>query len=151
MKSGTVFKPSFRVSYLWVFGLSTVGAAGVIIVRDHAEVDLLGFMVAMNIGALLAIPLTWFWVTYSTVCLAAEGLEGRDTRCRVRLVRWTEAESLRPFSLFGLRYLRVRASGASSSIWVPLFLAQMSTFRSAVEAAAGPESQWARVLRDERA
>src|SRR2546428_10345731 len=117
-------------------GFTTVGSVTGIFIRHRTDFDLVDLLLAMSICALLSVPLTWFWVSCSKVQVSADGLQPRDTWCRLRRVRWTETDSLRSFSFLGLVYLRARGKGMSTTVWVPLFLSRMSAFSVAVEAAA---------------
>ncbi len=52
---------------------------------------------------------------------------------------WSEADSIRPYHLVGLHYLRVGSSTSGHEVWVPLFLTDMQEFRKAVRDFAGEE------------
>jgi hypothetical protein len=80
------------------------------------------------------------------VYVSAEGLRCYTFWGNYHTLSWPEIDSVHPFNLLGLRYLRVGSSQSGYTVWVPLFLADMQGFRDAVHEYAGEGHTLARAL-----
>ncbi|GAB5403918.1 MAG: hypothetical protein Aurels2KO_21490 [Aureliella sp.] len=135
-----VFRSSFLRTYLSVLLTSLAVAAGSLLFRGGLEADWRGFFVGPAVAIAVAIFfLTLAAVAYFRVYVSVEGLRCYTAMGIYRTIPWSEADSIRPYHLAGLRYLRVGASSSGREVWLPLFLTDMQGFRKAVWGFAGEE------------
>jgi hypothetical protein len=77
-----------------------------------------------------------------------DGVRGYTAWGTYRTLRWPEIERVRPVNLLGLRYLRVWSDRGGPTVWVPLFLADLPGFRTAVRESAGEGHPLSRALEE---
>jgi len=99
--------------------------------------------VAAAVAALFALAVTIF-----TVKVLPEGLRCYDLLCRYQTVKWSEISSVQSTVVYGLPYLYVAAPGLLQPVTLPLWLADMPAFVSAVERQAGMSNILVRALRE---
>jgi hypothetical protein len=93
---------------------------------------LLGFA-AIAVVLLLPIGLS---VRTSRWHVSAAGIGGRNNALVYHHLSWSEIESVEPWLIPGYRYLQVNGRGKRHAFWLPLFLTDMPSFRSAVARSA---------------
>jgi hypothetical protein len=103
---------------------------------------LLGFA-AIAVVLLLPIGLS---VSASRWHVSAAGIGGRNNALVYHRLSWSEIESVEPWLIPGYRYLQVNGRGKRHAFWLPLFLTDMPSFRSAVARSAPPTNPLRRYL-----
>ena len=79
------------------------------------------------------------------------GIGGRNNYLVYHRLAWSEIESVEPWLLPGYPYLQVNGGGKRWVFWLPLFLTDMTGFRSAVARYAPPENPLRRYLEQHKA
>ena len=149
---GETSRLTFRIS-LWrpwllaVSALALLAALGVIISVVAGKLTtatgiLLGFAV-LAVALLLPIGLA-VWVSRWHV--DPNGIGGRNNWLVYHRLDWSEIESVEPWLIPGYRYVQVNGVGKRWAFWLPLFLTDMSGFRSAVARYAPPGNPLRRYL-----
>lgn len=78
--------------------------------------------------------------------VSSQGIRTFNTLGRWDLVPWAEIASAVPAKFYFLPYLRLTVDGKKRSFWVPLFLNDMHSFRSAVIELAGTDNPLSQAL-----
>jgi hypothetical protein len=86
---------------------------------------------AIVAGTLLALLLS-FGRRLFPVKVGPDGLVGYSFVKAGLAIDWQEITAIRPFSLGGLKYLRLYSKEKRNPIWIPLFLAREREFKQAV-------------------
>jgi len=103
------------------------------------NVLLVDFAVAVGGGEIATVLLVLGAVAYFKIYVKPAGLGAYNPWGLYRQCAWQDIVAVRAVNILGLRYLRMRVSGKSSTISVPLFLSDREGFYVAVRRYAGPE------------
>jgi hypothetical protein len=129
------YRSSLPGVWRWLAGLcAALGAFNALFVFLLAPVHValpLGLM-ALSPTILLGLAIAYFRVYVSPMALMSYTFWGKYAT-----TPWNAITSVEPGSVFGLKYLRVRATACRSELWVPLYLSDMPGFNRFVREHAG--------------
>jgi hypothetical protein len=135
-EQSVTFLPSFRTVFLWEMAVASpvacVCVLGWLITTGRHFVlgrYIRGMTLGLVVAALLAALLVLVCRQLFPVKLSQIGVVGYSLWRAGLLIRWDEIDSVRPFSLLGLKYLRLYPRTNGMTIWVPLFVVPRAAFQ----------------------
>lgn len=147
------FKQSFKRSYLVVMAWAIPGFL-LIVIADavdcgvenmHFSGTLIAILVTIIGMAVSAAALVALVVACYKVSVYKDRIGSRDFWGFYREQKWSETENVRPFNyLLGLKMAILQSR--SNNIWIPMFLADMNSFRTLVSELASHDSALAEYL-----
>jgi hypothetical protein len=143
------FRTAFPAALWMAFVSILIGAAlgvGGLLLRYGPDVNWPVVGVRFAWAVAFAFVLILVVVAVFRVFVGPVGLRGYTFWGNYRTLPWDEIDSVRPINLLGLRFLRVRGVGGGLPVWLPLFLADMPRFRTAVRDLAGDDHVLTRAL-----
>jgi hypothetical protein len=133
------FLPSFQTTFLWImsvaFPVACVWRIGSLITSGRHFV--LGrYLRSMTFGLLVAAVMLALLLLiarkFYAVKLSWVGVVGYNFWGSGLLMPWEEIGVVRPFSMLGLKYLRLYSQKAGPTVWVPLFVVPRASFRASL-------------------
>jgi hypothetical protein len=130
---------------LTLLALLALGAVAISVAvgnLDAVAPILLGFA---GIAAALLLPIGLV-VWTSRWHVDVDGIGGRNNWLVYHRLEWSDIESVEPWLIPGYRYVQVNGAGKCWAFWLPLFLTDMPSLRSAVARYAPPGNPLRRYL-----
>jgi len=134
------FKSSFTRVIAVILACAIPIGVAVIFLDDGLETNIPALLAGVLGGSLAAFALTAIAVAYFKVYVHPDGIRGYNAWGLYHDLAWPDIEKIRPFTLPGLRYIRVYCKNNSSVMWLPLFLTNMSRFKELVSQYAKPDN-----------
>lgn len=142
-----VFRLPFARLTVWILAIGMPVGAAAVVLTDGAETNILALAIALLVAALIGAGWTAIAVSYFKVYVYSDRLRGCSFWGRYLDVKWEDIETITAWNFAGLKHLRVHIKRHGSSIWLPLFLNDMSQFTELVAHHAGPDNLLTRCLR----
>ncbi len=127
------FRISFEEPFRVVFALALMAVLGWFVSEGITNYVVLGLAIPLATGIMSAVSIEILRRLY-LFYIKPEGLSCYNFWGFQRTIPWNSMRSVRGFSLFGLRYLRITAEGLKSDIWLPLFVDRLALLRNLVDA-----------------
>lgn len=127
------FRISFEEPFRVVFGLAVIGAVGGFFLQGVTSYVVLGLFVPLVTGCMSAAGIEILRRRYKFQ-IGPEGISCYNFWGFKRTIPWTGIETVRPFRIFGLEYLRITATGLRSDIWLPMFVDYESVLTDLIRA-----------------
>jgi len=126
---------AYRVKFLPMFLVFAVFGFFVLIVGDLILKRPMAISVATAMfGSLIVSPIITF---YYVVTISEKGIKGYNFWAIYRFVEWDSIIECRRINFLGLVFVRAYTSDGKSTLWLPLFLKDMSGFTEDVVQFAG--------------
>ena len=136
----TVFHPSAKSVIFFAGPLAVLLGVMLIVIDDGLNVDVAALGIAVTGGVAVVIMLSFLASRLYTIELGEAGIRAHSFWGKRRFIHWHEIESVRPFSLLNLRYLRLYGPPPSKPVWMAAFIANPSSFREAMSNLAPKDS-----------
>lgn len=135
--SPTIFRASAKEMIFFAESLIIISA--LLLVLIHGPVHLFALGWGVLAGTAYVVMQSFFASQIYTVEVSKAGIRSYSTGGKEIFLQWYEIQTVRRFSLFNLRYLRLYGSSPSAKIygssqsekvkiWVPLFIQNQSAF-----------------------
>ena len=110
------------------------------LIQDSLKTDVRALAFGVVAGIITVVVLSLLACRFYTIELSESGIRAYSFWGRRRFIRWSEIETIRPFSLINLRYLRLYGSPPSKPLWMAIFIPNLSAFKEMVTKFAPKDS-----------
>ena len=117
-----IYRSKFMICFIHIFFIFSL----FIFIDDGLDVNVVAFLISSMFAALM----TYMAVRYFKVIITDDYLRGYDFWGKYHSAEWNSIININPIQIAGLKYVRVESTKIKRPLWIPLFLNDMSGFKS---------------------
>ena len=138
------FYSNFKIGLLFgglVYALTIIFLAGKDILFGQPINEIVSIFIFTFISGIFVVPLlTWIIIRIFPVYVLKEGLRSYNIYCFYKTIQWNEIQTIRPISIIGFKYIRVKSKSGGPPIWIPIWINNKKDFLDNIDNFGGNKS-----------